>query len=75
MSHTLRITAMARAAAQSVALGSFAILSACAGDSSGLAGSSVPTADNGDVVGGGGRMDEIYRQIYKPGKPNFAGGQ
>lgn len=32
---------------------------------SGLSGSSTPA---GDVVGGGGKTDELYRQIYTPGR-------
>jgi len=41
-----------------------------------MSGSTVPPADNatagfapGDVVGGGGKMDETYREIYTPGSP------
>ena len=39
-----------------------------------MSGSSVPPADNanagyapGDVVGGGGKIDQTYREIYSPG--------
>jgi hypothetical protein len=26
----------------------------------------------GDVAGAGGKMDEVYRQIYTPGDPNWS---
>jgi hypothetical protein len=51
-----------------------AALGSCAGDRRvGSAGSTVPRAsDDGNVVGGGGRLDEIYRQIYQPGSPRWS---
>jgi hypothetical protein len=51
-----------------------AALGSCAGErDAGSAGSTVPKAsDDGNVVGGGGRLDEIYRQIYSPGNPRWS---
>jgi hypothetical protein len=51
-----------------------AALGACAGDRGfGSAGSTVPMGSDGhDVVGGGDRMDEMYRQIYTPGNPRWS---
>jgi hypothetical protein len=69
--------ATATAARAAVVLGGLmlpAALGACAGDrGAGSAGSTVPAAsDKADVVGGGGHLDEIYRQIYSPGNPAWS---
>ncbi len=45
--------------------------------STGLSGSSTPPATGassapGDVVGGGGALDQTYREIYTPGDPRWS---
>jgi len=58
-------------AALIVALGSLAILGACADEDAAQSGSSAPPGEKPDVVGGG-RLDEIYREIYTPGNPRWS---
>ncbi len=50
------------------ALGLAVALGACAGDNGARPSCSVPASGKGDVVGGGGCLDEIYRRIYTPGR-------
>ena len=63
---TFAATPSARVAAVLAGLMLPAALGACSGDRAfGSAGSTVPTAsDKGDVVGGGGRIDEIYPDLH-----------
>lgn len=38
-----------------------------------VSGSSVPKASTApDIAGGGGAIDEVYRQIYTPGNPEWS---
>jgi hypothetical protein len=43
------------------------LLGACAGDN-GAHRSCATSGKEGDVVGGGGCLDEMYREIYHPGR-------
>jgi len=61
-----------RAAALIVALGPLAILGACADEYAAQSGSTAPLGAKADVVGGGGRLDEIYRELYTPGNPRWS---
>jgi len=58
-----RQTARTRALIVWTALAALAGLAACA--PAGGSGSSTPA---NDVVGGGGQLDQVYRQIYTPGR-------
>ena len=69
-------TVVTRARAVAV-LGAFVLavaLGACAGNNSASrSGSTVPKVGaKDDVVGGGGQMDEIYRQIYTPDRGTYS---
>jgi hypothetical protein len=67
-----RIGRRGRAAALFVMLGSFAILGACADEHAAQSGSTARPGEKADIVGGGGRLDEIYRGIYSPGNPRWS---
>jgi len=60
------------AAALIVALGPLAILGACADEHAAQSGATAPPGAKADVVGGGGRLDEIYRELYTPGNPRWS---
>jgi hypothetical protein len=68
-----RIVRRGRTTALIVALGSLAILSACAGEHAAQSGSTTLPGEKADTAGGGGRLDEIYREIYTPGNPRWSG--
>jgi hypothetical protein len=53
-------------------LGSFAILGACADEHAAQSGSTARPGEKADIVGGGGRLDGIYRGIYSPGNPSWS---
>jgi hypothetical protein len=67
-----RIGRRSRAAALFVMLGSFAILGACADEHAAQSGSTARPGEKADIVGGGGRLDGIYRGIYSPGNPSWS---
>lgn len=64
-------SARLRTAALAISLCAPVVLSACAEDSA-RSGSSVNADTKSDLVGGGGQVDEIYRQIYSPGNPRWS---
>lgn len=67
---------MTRIAQAFLALSLLALLSlglgACASDNAANKVSSTVPMVGGDSVGSGGKMDEVYRQIYTPGDPNWS---
>lgn len=67
-----RIGRRGRAALLIVMFGSFTILGACADEHAVQSGSTTQPREKADAVGGGGRLDEIYRKIYTPGNPRWS---
>jgi len=65
MAERRRVTAWTRTLIAAVALAAPAAVAACTPPGGGGSGSSAPA---NDVVGGGGQLDQAYRQIYTPGR-------
>jgi hypothetical protein len=75
MSHPLSLPSMLRASLLAATLA--APLLACTQADTSMSGSSTPPAPKAsstsdDVVGGGGPLDQIYREIYTPGDPRWS---
>ena len=70
-SHSEKAACGLRVAALVVSLCATVVLGACARDDA-RSGSSVMPDAKSDVVGGGGKADEIYREIYSPGNPRWS---
>lgn len=76
MSHPLSPPSVLRASLLAATLAAPLLACTQATDTN-MSGSSVPPATGaasspGDVVGGGGPMDKVYREIYTPGDPRWS---
>ena len=65
----LRPGRLLRAAVLVVSFASPTVIGACADDNTARSGSSEMPRANADIVGGGGRVGEIYREITRPAIP------